>query len=419
MSGKFTLVPLLVLLAAGCGGDHPTRAGDPMQARRLPEALREEAGQVVRGNTAFALDLYRRLAPEREGNLFLSPFSISTAFAMVQAGARGRTADQIASVFRFPAGGDRLHPVFAALLRSLDTGASFGGYRLSIANRLWGDEGFTFLPAYLDVTRESYGAELETLDFSGNPEAAREVVNDWVAAHTGDRIRDLMPEGSIDELTRLVLTNAIYFKGNWAAAFDPERTRDEDFHVGPGHAVTVSMMHQKEKFLSARLDGVSILALPYAGQDLSMILILPDAVDGLAEVEKRLTPETLGTWMGALQPREIDVSLPRFETTSEFSLNQVLAAMGMPDAFDSYAADFSGMDGQRDLVIQAAVHKAFVKVNEEGTEAAGATGISVGVTSLGPGFAADHPFLFLIHDNVTGSVLFLGRIVDPTAAGTG
>ena len=409
------LLPLLLVPAAqGCDSDGPADPGDPLEARRLPAEYQAEADELVAGNNAFALDLYGELRGEK-GNLFFSPFSISTAFAMLHAGARTQTEAEMAQVFRFPLAQDRLHLLYRELLASLDRGTAFEGYRLSVANRLWGQVGYGFLPDYLAVTRDAYGAPLEPLDFAADPEACRGTINDWVAEKTEDRIRDLMPRGSIDSLTRLVLTNAIYFKGTWETQFDAEKTAKAPFFVTPGAPVSADMMTVEAEFASGAVDGVSILELPYEGEDLSMIVLLPEELDGLPALEERLTPENLESWVGGLAAREQTVHLPRFEMTRFFPLNETLAGMGMPSAFDPASADFSGINGLRNLCVQAAVHKAFVKVNEEGTEAAAATGISMGETSVPPSFTANRPFLFLIRDNVTGSILFLGRVTDPTA----
>lgn len=400
------------ITAFGCAGDSPTHPGDPLVERQLPEDIQPAAAEVVQANNAFAVDIYRALAGE-EGNLFLSPFSISTAFAMLHAGARGETESQMAQVFHFPQDQSRMHDAFHALLVSLNRGIDFGGYRLDVANQLWGQVGFPFLDDYLAVTREKYLADLVGLDFAADPEAARMTINDWVAEQTQDRIQDLMPEGSINALTVLVLTNAVYFKGTWETQFDPDRTTELPFYVNGTEKVTVPTMMRTGPARVGAGDGVSVLELPYSGEDLSMIVLLPEKRDGLAALEKQLTPEALAAWIGSIQAKEeFSIQLPRFQVESKFALNQVLAEMGMPDAFTGQA-DFSGIDGRRDLFVQAAIHQAFVKVNEEGTEAAAATGISVGRTSVPEFFQADHPFLFLIHDNVTGSILFLGRVVDP------
>jgi serpin B len=335
---------------------------------------------------------------------------------MTYAGARGATETEMASVFHFPAEQVRLHEGFEALLGSLDTGAGFNGYRLNIANRLWGQAGFGMLDAFLDVTRERYGAELKSLDFRAAPEDSRETINTWVEEKTNGKIEDLMPPGSVTIDTRLVLTNAICFKGFWLSRFDTEKTRTEDFHVDPARTVSVSMMNQSGKFDLGQDEGLQVLRFPYETEDLSMVFLLPEAVDGVSDLESRLTVDNLGRWLDSCRETEVDVSLPRFRFASKFSLNNTLSGMGMPTAF-SEGADFSGMNGDRNLFLQAAIHQAYVEVNEEGTEAAAATGVSVGVTSLPPSFRADHPFLILIRDEVTGSVLFLGRVVDPSPGG--
>jgi serpin B len=414
---------LVLLAAVACSGESPEESperspdvpGDPLAARRLPDEIRPDAVTVVQGNNVFAFEMYRSLGADEKGNLFFSPFSISTAFAMVYAGARGETGSEIARVFHFSNDQGRLHPVYREILRSLNTGAGFQGYRLNIANRLWGEKNFNFAGEYLGVTREQYGAELETVSFQADPEAERQRINGWVEEKTEEKITDLFPAGSINQDTRLVLANAIYFKGNWESPFDPQETSQQPFQVSVSEQVTVPLMHLEETFRTFREeDGLQILELPYAGKDLSMIVLLPGAVDGLEALEEKLTAEKLDAWRNGLRETKIVVYLPKFTFTSQFSLNQKLSAMGMPTAF-SDQADLSGMNGTGGLFIQSALHKAFVNVNEEGTEAAAATGVGVGVTSMPPTFRADHPFLFVIMDNVTGSVLFVGRVVNPAA----
>src|SRR5512140_444237 len=415
MKTRHLISGLLVfsLFGFACSNDNSSVPGNPLEARVLPEQIRADASQLVAANNAFALDFYGRIR-QPEGNLFFSPFSISAAFAMVYAGAREGTADEISRVFHFPLDQERLHAVYRALLKSLDTGTTMGGYRLDIASRLWGEQTFEFLPEYLGITRGQYGAELAKADFQQNAEGARKEINQWVSDRTEKKIPELFPAGSVNPYTRLVLANAIYFKGKWQDQFDPKLTRDAPFHVTPARDVTVHMMQRTaDDLMLGFAAGVHLLELPYRGRDISMLIVLPDSND-LAEIEQRLTPQLLDEWRHDLRTTEAMVFLPRFTMTSEFSLNGVLADLGMPDAFTD-RADFSGMDGRRDLLIQAALHKAFVNVNEEGTEAAAATGISVGVTSMPPSFRADHPFLFLIMDNVTGSILFMGRVEDPSA----
>jgi serpin B len=411
------LIAAIVVAMASCSTGPAAPPVDPFEVRQLPEELRADAMSVVESSNRFAVDLYARLAP-RPGNLFFSPFSVSTALAMTHAGARGVTAEEMARVLHFSLEPGSLHPAYGALIRSLDRGSTLGGYRLDVANRLWGQTGYGFLEPFLATTREDYGAELAQLDFAGAPEPARATVNAWVEEKTQGKIQDLFPAGTIGELTRLVLTNAIYFKGSWASRFDEAGTRSAPFRLSGTTSVDVPTMSQSGRFALARLDDLDVLELRYQGGDLSMVILLPAAVDGLGSLESILTFESLTAWLAMLdaaEPTEIILSLPRFRTASSFVLNDVLAAMGMPTAFDPVAADFSGMNGRRDLAVQVVVHKGFVDVNEEGTEAAAATGVGVGATSLPPPLLVDHPFLFLIRDNLTGSVLFLGRIVDPSA----
>jgi serpin B len=402
----------LALAVAATSCEEIAEPVDPIQERQLPESIRAAAATVTDGNNRFALDLYQVLRKE-EGNLFYSPFSVSTAFAMTYAGARGNTETEMAEVFHFTLGQEGLHPAFGALIASLDTGAGFDGYRLNVANRLWGQIGFDMLPEYLGVTREHYGAELAQLDFNAS-EAARQTINSWVLDKTAGKIEDLIPAGVLNQYTRLVLTNAIYFKGLWLSQFDEDETEDGDFHIDPLLTVSVPTMQQRGEFSLGRAEGLQILELLYQTEDLSMIFILPDETEGLSGVEDRLSLENLRAWMETMETTEVDIRIPRFRVESEFSLKQSLAGMGMPSAFDEQA-DFSGINGLKNLYIQDALHKGYVEVNEEGTEAAGATGVVVGVVSMPPMFWADHPFLILIWDRVTESILFMGRVVNPAA----
>src|SRR5271157_958384 len=383
--------------------------------------VRAEEGRmssIVEGNSQFAVDLYGKLR-NQPGNLFFSPSSISTALAMTYAGARGETAEQMARVLHFPAPQDKLPEAFAALHTALRPVAEKPGYRLHVANRLWGQQGYHFLPDFLAVTRDFYHAELAQVDFSGQTELARETINQWVEKQTQEKIKDLVPCGAIKPLTRLVLTNAIYFKGDWTRPFPKAATRDELFHLSSDQTTTSPLMHKTDDFKFAAVDGLKALELPYGNGDLATIVLLPDAIDGLGALEQKLSPESLTRWTSGLQKRKVQVFLPRFKLTSEFSLSTVLAAMGMPLAFDD-RADFTGMSTEKYLYISAVLHKAFVDVNEEGTEAAAATGVVVTARAMmrpqEPAlFRADHPFLFLIVDNRTKSILFLGRVINPKA----
>ena len=375
---------------------------------------------LVEGNTQFALDLYDRLRTQEDGNLFCSPHSISTALAMTWAGARTETADEMARTLHFDAPQNRVAAAFDELARSLeDQGADDepANIELAIANRLWGQQGEPFLDPFLDTIRTNYGGGLETVDFLADLEKTRRTINDWVAEQTRDRIRDLLRQGDLSPGMLLVLTNAIYFKGDWLTQFDPQKTHDGRFFINDGKVVEVPMMSLKSDFGLLESDDLQVLEMPYDGEQLSMVILLPRARDGLAALEETLSAEMLATWLKELTVRETQVKLPRFKVTSRFDLGQTLKQMGMPLAFTPGRADFSGMNGRRDLFIGKVIHQAWVQVDEQGTEAAAATAVGMMTTSIQrpPLFNANHPFLFLIRDRETGSILFLGRVVDPLA----
>jgi len=363
---------------------------------------------ITGGNLAFAVDLYKRLSG-RGGNLILSPHSISTALAMTYAGARGETAAQMRKTLCFKVPDARLHPAYSALIRSLKP----GGCALHTANRLWGQKGIRILIAFLEQTRTHYGAGLEQVDFAAATEEARRTINAWVEEKTEEKIRELLKRGHLDAATALVLTNAIYFKGRWASRFEKKATRPASFTLLDRSRLQVDMMHQRADFQYARYPDLDVLELPYEGNDLSMAILLPHRADGLAKVEKALTAANLEVWLSGLAKKKVSVFLPRFKMTCAFELEEKLKEMGMADAF-SMKADFSGITDAEKLFISKVIHKAFVDVNEEGTEAAAATAVVMkrgGPLSIR--FRADHPFLFLIRHKKTGCLLFLGRVVNP------
>ncbi len=386
----------------------------------------EKAAPLVAGNTAFTCDLYGKLKLE-EGNLFFSPLSISTALAMTREGAAGQTATQMDAVMHFPRQG--LGEAFRALSEALTPsmvrdgyGASareVPAYELAMANRLWGQQGFAFLPAFEGRLAYVYGAPLERIDFAKST-AARARINGWVEDQTKDRIKDLLPEGVPTTDTRLVLVNAVYFKSAWLHPFSERATKDEPFHLLGGAEVRASMMKKTERFGYAANGDLQILELPYRSGDLSMIVLLPKAKDGLPALEAALTAKALSAWLGAIQYRsKVAVAFPKFTFTKGFDLTNVLAAMGMPDAFSPMQADFSGMTTEQPLYIGFVLHKGFVAVDEKGTEAAAATavGMRLGAAPAPENpipFTADHPFLFLIRHRKTGALLFVGRVLDPT-----
>lgn len=406
-------------------------AANSRATENAPAAKKTDKQIIVEGNNKFALELYAKL---RGGgaNLFLSPYSISTALAMTYAGARGETESQMAKVLHFPtianpvaeppatpaANRRQFASVFGKIVEDLNAGGEKGGYELRVANALWGQKQYGFLEEFLELIKSNYDGRLNEVDFVGAAEVARKTINAWVEKKTNDKIKNLIPKGVLDSMTRLVLTNAIYFKGNWARQFKEEMTEDVPFTLTDGEKIDAAMMNQTAEFGYAETDTFQGLELPYVDNELSMIILLPKKSDGLSDLEKALAPKNLSEWLAKLRKRKVIVSVPRFKMTSKFSLASVLKSMGMTNAF-SAKADFSGMNGRRDLFISAVIHKAFVDVNEEGTEAAAATAVTMRLTSIAPTqmpvFRADHPFLFLIRDNQSGSILFIGRIMNPKA----
>jgi serpin B len=372
------------------------------------------------GANAFAFDLYDQLATE-PGNLAYSPTSISLAMAMTWGGARGETADQIRDVLHLGADAAALHAGNAARLSAWNDPARTA-YELRVVNRLFGEASATWQPDFLQLTDAQYGARLEALDFIGAPEPSRARINAWVEEQTKDRIKDLLPLGSIDSDTRLVLTNAIYFKGKWKSEFDPDATVAGDFHRIGATPVKAKMMHQRADLSYAKVDGVHVLEMPYTGDDLAMSILLPAEKDGLAALEQKLDAGTVAGFIGALAPQQVDVTLPRFklDPPEPTKLKKPLQALGMSLPF-TRDADFGGMSEDiHPLYIDDVYHKAFVEVNEEGTEAAAATAVVVRTESavMEPevvAFVADHPFVFLIRDVKSGAILFVGRVADPTA----
>lgn len=401
-----TLASLLVAVAG--------QEARPEVARPAPAP---DVKAVADANNRFALDLYGKLKKGDE-NLFYSPYSISTALAMTYAGARTTTAEEMAKTLRFDLPAERLHPAYAEMIRDLNEAGKKGDFQLSVANRLWGQKGEPFLKDFLDLTERNYGAGLSEVDFAGNTEGVRKTINDWVEKQTADKIRELIKQGVLDRDTALVLTNAIYMKADWLAKFKKQDTNPAPFFAAGGKELQVPTMHQTTLFSYAEADNLQVIELGYKGDRLSMVILLPRQKDGLADLEKRLMSENLTKWLTQLKAQKVRVALPKFKATKEFSLAQVLQSLGMTKAFDGGQADFSGMNGRKNLFISAVVHKAFVNVDEEGTEAAAATAVVMKLTAMPmperiPEFVADHPFVFLIRDRVSGAILFMGRVTEP------
>ena len=371
---------------------------------------------VVEGNNAFAFALYGQLR-NRNGNLFFSPESISTALAMAYAGARGGTASEMAKTLHFTLPQPQLNPAMGALLSDLN--AVHDGYQLTVTNALWAQQGYTFLDAFLQLLKTDYGAGLNQVDFKGATEAARLTINRWVEQKTQDKIKDLLQPGTLAPSTRLVLTNAIYFKGDWQTQFDKAHTRDEDFYPSQTQTKKVAFMHREDGLNYFDGGTFQLLELPYKNKELSLIVLLPKDRSGLPALEQSLTASNTQQWLSQVVQRDkVIVALPKFKSTQQFELGGTLGAMGMAQAF-SGSADFSGMTGKRDFAISEVIHKAYIDVNEEGTEAAAATAVGFralamrGPVEQPPVFRADHPFIFLIRDNRSSSILFMGRMADP------
>ena len=378
-----------------------------------------DVATLVGGNSAFAFDLYHALG-EKEGNLFYSPYSISVALAMTYAGARGETERQMAETMHYRLSQDKLHNALNGLdLELASRGKGGEGFQLNIANAIWGQSGYQFAPEFLDVLALSYGAGMRPINFTEAPEESRKAINDWVAESTEDKMRDLIPEGGITDLTRLVLTNAIYFNAAWDRPFPKETTRNRTFHLLDGAAVQTPMMTQTTLFGYAQGKGYKAVDIPYKGGEMSMTVLIPDEGE-FSIFEATLGTHSVSSILKDIRPEILDLTMPLFQFESQVSLKDALKAMGMPNAFSASAADFSGVDGRNCtedpacLRITDVFHKGFVSVDEEGTEASAATGVLMGPTSLPPQVVIDRPFVFLIRDTVTDSILFVGRVVDPS-----
>lgn len=376
--------------------------------------------QLSTANTRFALDLFHTLNEKNpSGNIFISPISISSALAMVFLGTRGTTAAQVSKAFHFNTV-EEIHSKFQSL--NADINKRGAPYILKLANRLYGEKTYNFLPEFLASTQKMYGAELTSVDFQHASEDARKVINEWVKGQTEGKIPELLVTGVVDNMTKLVLVNAIYFKGNWQDKFMKEVTADASFRLNKKETKTVKMMYQKKKFPYGYIQDLKcrVLELPYQGEELSMVILLPDDIEdestGLKKMEEQLTLEKLHEWTKRenLDLIEVNVKLPRFKLEESYNLNSYLAHLGVEDLFNS-KADLSGISGARDLFISKIVHKSFVEVNEEGTEAAAATAGIATFCMLMPeeNFFADHPFIFFIRHNPSANILFLGRLSSP------
>ena len=387
--------------------------------------------EVVDANNKFAFDFYSELKLNRgeDENIFYSPYSISAALAMTYEGANGQTADEMKSVFHFPED-NTLRPNFAAIYNEINKKDK--EYELRTGNALWVQQDYSFLEEYLTKIGNFYGGKAANLDFVKETEKSRKTINSFIEEQTNDKIKDLIPKGVLSALTRLVLTNAIYFKGTWEWEFDKSDTSEQDFKITPTNIVKTSIMYMdpdKARFNYSETENMQILELPYKGKEISMLVLLPKQGEeydfetdkvitfnySLEDIE--LSLEKLNEYKSQMQETKLDaIYLPKFEFDTKYNLNENLKALGMPTAFDAGNADFSGMNGNLDLFISQVIHQAYVKVDEKGTEAAAATAVVMTLTSSATPsniFRADHPFIFIIQERETGNILFIGRMSNP------
>jgi serpin B len=427
---KKTIISALVILLIGLSACITTAPAETIQAtgsvllsekqrEQSPEVATSDISSLVDGNGVFAFNLYKLLS-EEEGNLFYSPYSISAALAMTYTGARGETEKQMADTLQFYLSQNQLHPAFNSLDQELASrgegakGKDGEGFRLNIVNAIWGQKDYAFLVSFLDTLAENYDAGLRIVDFINETEPSRITINDWVSDETEGRIKDLIPQGAITQMTRLVLTNAIYFNAAWQYPFEEDATSPDVFYLLNGDEVTIPMMEQQESFSYAEDDKYQVVELPYDGQELSMVIILPDS--GQFETfEEAMDYKQVKDIIECLERQEVRLKMPKFEFDSSFSLKKALTEMGMSVAF-SEEADFSGMTGKKDLFISDVIHKAFVSVDEAGTEAAAATAVIMELTAMPETpieVTLNRPFIFLIRDIETGAILFVGRVMNP------
>ncbi|MGP8079239.1 MAG: serpin family protein [Dehalococcoidales bacterium] len=386
-----------------------------------PDVTSSQLAALVSGNNTFAFNLYQQLTKGNNGNMFYSPYSISTALAMTYAGANGDTATQMAKALDFTLPQAQLHPAFndlALQLASRGQGASGTNgksFALNIANALWCEKTYNFLPNFLNTLGQNYGAGVNLLDFINSPELSRVTINNWVSNETNDKINDLIPTGAITPQTRLVLTNAIYFDAAWQNPFSADKTQNGTFNLLDGSTVSVPMMNNEASYGYTKGSGYQAVELPYSGDQVAMDIIMPDA-GNFTTFESGMTAGSISGIINNLQTKSLNLTMPKFNFDSSFSLNDALSALGMPIAF-SNDADFSGMTGNKDLTIADVVHKAYVAVDEQGTEAAAATGVVMSAMAVMNQniLTIDQPFIFIIRDIQTGSILFVGRVLNPAS----
>jgi len=411
---------ILSVVLAGCDRSEPVKT----VVAPLPRAIEaSDARQLVKANTAFAVALHKQLA-RAEGNIVVSPLSVSMALALVYSGARDETGEEMRRVMGFPLEPTRQHLAYAILRQQMSEGSANPGFELNVANALWGRAGFDFAPEYEAIVKDHFGAEFHFIDF-GDSAAASNAINSWVRTNTKGKIREITQPASIDPGSRLIVTNAVFLRGQWLASFNPDLTDDVRFYRSESDSVKVPMMRQTSTYPYADSETWQAVELPYAGKSASMVFLLPRQRDGLAALERDLSAEGLEKILGELKDAKVDVQVPRFRMEGEYRLKEPLSAMGMPAVFSPGAANLLGMTTvppSLPLAIGSVAHRAVIEVDEKGTVAAAATAIIIKrgpKTPSHPMFRADHPFLFLVRDLRTGSILFMGRLIDPLVSEKG
>lgn len=361
----------------------------------------------------FALEAYKQFAKSDNKNMFFSPISINMAIGITYAGAKGETEKQIASVFNFPENTTKFHKSMGTLQENILEKTS-EGVEISLTNQLWADQNYKFRCQYLRKAKKCYKAPVKRLDFYSNLDESRISINNWVEKQTHERIKDLLPEGSISKQTKMVITNTIYFKGQWDKQFITEHTQDENFTTISGEQVKTPTMNANTSLRMYQGNSLKLVELPYAGKQFSMLVLLPNEGTPLASIEKELSIKELNHYISSMTESDVRISLPKFKFDASYKLKQTLSEMGMPLAF-SNAADFTAMSRKKDLKIDEVFHKAFVEVSEEGTEAAAATAVVIvrKTAIMNNEFRANRPFIFFIRENESGNILFLGRITNP------
>ncbi len=409
---------LIGILLAACGNASAGMAESSRAREKNPGVGKTDLQTLVDGNNEFALDLYQSLRSRKE-NLILSPFSISLALAMTYSGARGETEAQMEDVLNFGPQ-EMTHPAFNALDLVLEDTDSIVNkdsepMQLNTVNAVFAEQTFTFLPDFLDKLSVNYGTGIRLMDFANNPDPSRKEINQWVSSETKEKVNDLLPENSVTPDTKMVLVNAIYFKADWLFPFDANDTYDGKFNLLDGSEVTVPMMSQHMHIPYFVGDGFATAELPYAGDSAVMTLLVPEE-GRFKEVESLLNDDMFAEMLSNFSLADVTLQLPKFKYESAFMLSDTLARMGMPNAFDPDLADFTGMTDQQALYIGNVIHKAFVAVDEEGTEAAAATAVTMeGVTAMMPNnlLVIDRPFIYFIRDVESGQILFIGRVLNP------